>query len=343
MRARENPPNPYHGQHVEWLGEPPEAELEVYEEEARSALTKNDSPDLPFTWSLNPYRGCQHACAYCYARPTHQYLDFGAGTDFERRLVVKINAPELLARELARPSWRRESVALSGITDCYQPLEASYELTLRCLQVLHARHTPVAIVTKSALVRRDAELLARIEQRAGARVFVSIPFADEDQARALEPGVPTPKMRLETVRVLAEAGVPVGVSIAPIIPGLNESQIAPIAEAAAAAGARFAFPTLLRLPAEVAPVFEQRLRAALPGYADKVLSAVRDVRGGKLNESRFGQRMGGVGPRWELIRQMFELACRRNGLDCSAEGGRTPAASSIQAVQGELFDDGMQP
>ena len=182
-----NPPNPWQSSHVEYLGEPPPVELQVYEEEARSILSENDSPDVPFRWSVNPYRGCFHACAYCYARPGHQYLGWGAGTDFDRRIVVKTNAEGLLDDALRRPQWRRELIAFSGVTDCYQPLEASYGLTRRCLQVCLRHANPVAIVTKGALVERDAELLAQIEARARASVFVSVPFADDGQGRAIEP------------------------------------------------------------------------------------------------------------------------------------------------------------
>ena len=291
-----NPPNPWASEHVEWIGEPPAAGLVVHAEDARSILSRNDSPDLPFRWSVNPYRGCSHACAYCYARPTHQYLGWGAGTDFDRQLVVKRNAPALLERELSRPRWKRELVAFSGVTDCYQPLEAAWGLTRGCLQACLRHANPVTVLTKSALVRRDAELLAQLADEAGAVVYLSIPFADDALAAAIEPGAASPTLRFDTLARLARAGVPVGVLVAPILPGLNDSQVPEILARAAAAGATRAGRLLLRLPAEVAPVFEERLRAALPTRAEKVLSFQRALHGGRLNDPRFGTRLTGSGP-----------------------------------------------
>ncbi len=340
-RRVSNPPNPWASSQVEWLGEPPSVELEVYEEEARTIVAENDSPDVPFRFSVNPYRGCQHACAYCYARPSHQYLGFGAGTDFDSKIVVKRNAAELLERELARGRLGEEWLAFSGVTDCYQPLEAAYGLTRACLEVCLARRARVGVVTKSALVRRDADLLARLARAAGARVFVSIPFADEAVARAIEPWAPAPRTRFETLRALAAAGLDCGVALAPLIPGLNEADVPRILEAARAAGARHAFLIPLRLAAEVRSVFEERLRAALPLRADKVLSAVRELRAGKHNESAFGARMRGVGPRWEAVRDLFALTCRRLGLSTDAEGPTEPLVPESGPrgwSQGRLFD-----
>lgn len=313
-RLVSNPPNPWISTHVEFLEEPPVARLEVYEEEADSVLTTNDSPDVGFTWSVNPYRGCWHACSYCFARPGHQYLGFGAGTDFERRIVAKVNAPEVLSVELARRTWKRETVVFSGVTDCYQPLEASYELTRRCLEVCLARRTPIAIITKSTLIRRDVELLARLARGPGAHVTLSIPFLDEDAARALEPGAPTPTRRFDTMRILADAGVDVGLSAAPMIPGFRESDLPALLQRAKDCGAKSAFTTLLRLPAEVAPVFEERFRAAFPDHWKKVESAIREMRGGQLNDPRFGGRMAGRGARYDAIMALFDLHRRRIGL-----------------------------
>lgn len=331
-----NPPNPWSTTHVEWLEEPPVARLEVYEEEADSVLTTNESPDVGFRWSVNPYRGCWHACAYCFARPGHQYLGFGAGSDFERRIVVKTNAPEALSVQLASRSWRRETVVFSGVTDCYQPLEASYALTRRCLEVCFARRTPVAVITKSTLIRRDVELLARLAAGPGAHVTFSIPFLDEHVARALEPGAPTPTRRFETMRLLADAGIPVGISLAPLIPGFRESDIPALLERAKANGASSAFTTLLRLPAEVAPVFEERFRAAFPEHWKKVESALREMRGGHLNDPRFGHRQHGRGSRWDALMQLFEIQRRRTGLDDThSRIDRPPDAAT--PTQGELF------
>jgi DNA repair photolyase len=333
MRPISNPPNPWLSTQVEYLDEPPPAALEVYEELAKSALSENESPDVGFRWSVNPYRGCQHACAYCYARPSHQYLGFGAGTDFERRIVVKTNVHELLALELGRASWRREQVVFSGNTDCYQPLEASYELTRRCLEVCRARHTPVGVITKGTLVRRDLGLLAELARGPGASVHVSIPFQDERTGRAIEPGAPSPRRRFETLRLLSQAGIETGVSISPLVPGLNESDVAGILERAREAGATRAFMTLLRLPAEVLPVFRERLAAEFPERVRKVENGIREMKLGAWNRAEFGQRMRGSGPRWEAIRGLFAIQCRRLGLNIER-----PGASEREPVQGELFE-----
>jgi len=332
-----NPPNPYLSREVH-LDEPALAGLEVREEDARSALARNESPDLPFRWSLNPYRGCQHACAYCYARPTHQYLGLGAGTDFDRILVVKHNLPALLERELASPRWTGEPVTFSGVTDAYQPLEARYELTRRCLEVCARRANPVSIVTKGVLVRRDAELLAELARTAGARVFVSIPFAEPEFARKLEPGAPSPAERLETLAQLARAGVPTGLALAPLVPGLSEQGLAELVAAAARAGAGHAFSVLLRLPAEVLTVFQRRLEEQLPGRAAAVLGALREMRGGHLQEARFGLRMRGEGVRYRALDELVTVLCRKQGLVRGGDVGLENARLPSRPRQGSLFD-----
>jgi DNA repair photolyase len=339
-RPVSNPPNPWETLHAEWLGEPPEAELEVFEEEARSIIAENESPDVGFRFSVNPYRGCFHSCAYCYARPTHQYLGWGAGTDFDRKIVAKVNAPELLRDELSRRSWRGETIVFSGVTDCYQPLEAVYELTRRCLEVCLEFRNPVGIVTKGALVRRDAEILSRLARDADAIVYVSIPFADEKAARAIEPNVAAPTQRFETIAALSTAGVPTGVGVAPVIPGLSDSDIPKILSRARAGGAERAFLTLLRLPAETRLVFEKRIAEAYPDRAARIFSNLEQMRGGKRNESRFGARMEGVGPRWAAIETLFEVECRRLGFNRQADG--TPHTSTYRrppaGPQRGLFD-----
>ena len=337
-RRVSNPPNPWMTTEVEWLGEPPPVRVQVFEEDARSILSRNESPDVPFRWSLNPYRGCQHACAYCYARPTHQWLGLGAGTDFDAKIVIKRNAPELLRHALTRRGWRGESIAFSGVTDCYQPLEASYRITRDCLRVALEFRNPVGIVTKGALVRRDVDLLVRLQRVAGVEVYVSIPFADEHLARAVEPRAPAPATRLATVRALADAGLSVGVALAPLIPGLNDCDVPSVLSAARAAGARSAFLVLLRLPAEVEPVFVERLTAACPGRVDKVLHALEELRGGRRNVSAFGGRMLGRGPRWDAIQGLFELSCRRLGL--LAHTGAEPRVPRPRRVHTpSLFDE----
>jgi len=311
--AISNPPNPWATTEVEYLEGIPEVRLEVFVDGTRNILSKNDSPDVGFTWSVNPYRGCFHACAYCYARPSHEYLSFGAGTDFDRKIVVKPQAPALLRAAFARKSWRGETVVFSGVTDCYQPLEASYRLTRGCLEVCVERANPVAIITKSALVERDADVLASLGAVASAHVTVSIPFWDAEKARAIEPYVPAPSRRLRVIEKLARAGISVGVNVAPIIPGLNDQDIPRILKAAHDAGARSAGHVLLRLPGSVKAVFEERLRAALPLSADRVLHRVRETRGGQLYDSRFGVRGRGEGTYAKAIQSLFETSAARHG------------------------------
>ncbi len=314
-----NPRNPYDVYDVEWLGPPPESRLEVYEEHAKSIVSTNDSPDLSFRYSVNPYRGCQHACAYCYARPTHEYLGLGAGTDFDHKITVKVNAPELLARRFRSRSWEGDLLAFSGVTDCYQPLEAVYRLTEQCLRVCHDFCNPVGIVTKSYLVVRDAELLASLAARASLRVYISIPFAEDAPARLIESGAPPPSRRFEAIRRLREAGVPVAVLVAPIIPGLSDREIPEVLKRAADAGAEFAGCSPLRLAGSVEQVFFDRLRATMPGAVGKIEQALRSVRGGALNDARFGARMKGVGPYWDSIAQLFETTAARYGLQWKEE------------------------
>jgi DNA repair photolyase len=339
-RRVSNPPNPWDTVHAEWLGQPPPAELEVYEEDAKSIISENDSPDVGFRYSVNPYRGCFHACAYCYARPTHQYLGWGAGTDFDRKIVVKRNAAQLLRKEMMRRSWKGELLVFSGVTDCYQPLEAVYGITRACLEVCAEFRNPVGIVTKGALVRRDADLLARMSRESEAMVYVSVPFADDAVGRAIEPNASLPSQRLETIAALSAAGLRTGVAIAPVIPGLNDSDIAAVLSRAREAGATSAFLTLLRLPAEVLPVFEERLAEAFPDRAARVWSNLEQARGGKRNESRFGARMEGVGPRWAAIENLFEIECRRLGFNRGEheKKARVSAFRRPAPAQAGLFD-----
>ena len=310
-----NPPNPWSSTEVEYLEEPPpDIRLEVYEDHSREILAKNDSPDVPFTYSVNPYRGCFHGCAYCYARPSHEYLSFGAGTDFERRIVVKPNAAALLDRALRRKSWRKEAIAFSGVTDCYQPLEASYRLTRACLEVCLAHGNPVGVITKAPLIERDADLLVALAEKADVHVTISIPFWDKEQARAIEPYVATPERRLRIVETLAARGLSVGVNVAPIIPGLNDQDIPRILSAARDAGATSAGYVLLRLPGSVEQVFSGRLRANLPLSADRILHRIRETRGGQMYNPRFGIRGRGEGPYAQTIEALFEATAARLGL-----------------------------
>jgi DNA repair photolyase len=323
MRLQENPVNPFLKTSYTWLESPPAAPVTVHEEQAHSILTENDSPDIPYRWSLNPYRGCQHACAYCYARRTHEYLDLGAGTDFDTQIFVKINAPELLERELRRRTWKRETIAFSGVTDCYQPLESRYQLTRRCLEACKDVANPVGIVTKSYLVTRDADLLAELHRRSAVRVLFSVTFADESVGRRIEPGAPLAARRFEAMRQLHNAAVPVGVIVAPIIPGLNDRDIPVLLQQAAESGATWADYTPVRLPGSVAEVFLTRLRRELPAAAERVAARIRDLHGGLLNDPRFGCRMEGQGPYWESIQRLFETMATRHGLTGRGRCGHT--------------------
>lgn len=310
----QNPVNGYQRAHVEYEpGEAPAAGLEVFEDDTRNILSTNDSPDLSFRYSVNPYRGCAHGCSYCYARPSHEYLGFGAGTDFERKIVIKPRAAELLREAFEKRSWRGELLVFSGITDCYQPLEARYELTRRCLEVCRDYRNPVHIITKSTLVERDIALLSELNELASVGVSVSVTFWDPDVARIIEPYVPTPRRRIETIRRLSAAGVPVVVHAAPLILGLSDKDMLPILEAAREAGATSAMMMPVRLPGAVAEVFEARLREALPLRAERVLSHIREMRGGKLNDPRFGSRQVGEGQYAAALQQTFEATARRLG------------------------------
>jgi DNA repair photolyase len=309
-----NPPNPWQSNVVDYLGEPPNAPLQVFADHSRSILSKNDSPDLGFTWSVNPYRGCFHACAYCYARPTHEYLGFGSGTDFERKIVVKPDAAALLREAFEKKSWEGELVMFSGNTDCFQPLEASYRLTRACLEVCAEYRNPVSIITKAPLIERDFDVLGALARDASLGVTISIPFWDEATARAMEPYVATPSRRMKTVKRLAEAGISVSVNVAPVCPGLNEGDIAAILGAAKDAGATSASMTMLRLPGSVKQVFEERIRQEVPLRAERILARTREVRGGKLNDPRFGHRQTGEGVYAEAIASLFERTADKLGL-----------------------------
>jgi len=309
-----NPVHRWQQAHVAYdPGETPEVGLEIYEDEGKSILSKNDSPDLPFRYSINPYRGCAHGCAYCYARPSHEYWGFGSGTDFERKLIIKPRAAELLRAALERKSWQGDLIVMSGNTDCYQPIEARYELTRRCLEVCSEYRNPVHIITKSTLVERDIDVLTELHARASVGVSVSVTFWNDEVARAIEPLVPTPRRRIETIRRLSRAGIPVMVHVAPVIVGLSDRDVIPILEAAREAGAISAMMMPVRLPGSVAEVFEARLREALPLRAERVLSRIREMRGGKLNEPRFGLRQRGEGRYAEALQQAFDATCRRLG------------------------------
>jgi DNA repair photolyase len=298
-----------------------------------SIIVRNDSPDIGFGASLNPYRGCEHGCAYCYARPTHEYLGFSAGLEFETKIMVKRRAPELLRRELSSPKWQPQALAMSGVTDCYQPAERHFRITRGCLEVLAEFRNPVSIITKSFLVTRDLDVLKRLAAFDAVHVFVSITTLNADLAARMEPRASRPAHRLRAIEMLAKAGVPVGVLVAPIIPGLNDREIPAVLEGARAAGATSAGYTMLRLPYGVKDVFAEWLKEHFPERVDRILGTVRSVRNGKLNVSDFGSRMRGEGPYAEQVAQMFHVFRERLGFghmrDLRTEHFQRPGATQL--------------
>jgi len=319
---------------------PPKTVVRV--QTARTIISRNDSPDIPFTQSINPYQGCEHGCVYCYARPTHAYLDLSPGLDFETKLFAKPNAAALLTAELARPGYRCDPIALGTNTDPYQPIEREWKVTRSVIEVLAACEHPLTITTKGALIERDLDVLAPMAAKGLVRVFISIAMLDRELARKLDPRAAAPQRRLALIKALCAAGVPVGVNVAPVIPQLTDHQLEAILEAATAAGARYAGWTMLRLPLEVAPLFRDWLAAHYPQRAAHVMSLVRQIRGGRDNESRFGVRMGGQGEFANLVRKRFAIATKRLGLNTERDAPldtsrfRPPRAAAARG-QFDLF------
>ncbi|RUL85637.1 PA0069 family radical SAM protein [Tautonia sociabilis] len=293
---------------------------EYIPDRSRSIVSTNDSPDIPFSYSINPYRGCQHGCAYCFARPSHEYLGMDAGLDFESRILVKHDAPALFREFLRRPGWQAEPIAIAPNTDAYQPGERAFRLTRGCLEVAAECGQPMALITKNALILRDLDLLSAMASEGLVHAMISLTTLDGALCRSMEPRTSTPAARLRAIRALAGAGVPVGVLVAPVIPSLNDHEIPALLEAAASAGARTAGFVLLRLPMAVGPVFWDWLARARPDRLDRVRAAVREARGGRDNQSAFGLRMTGSGPVARRIADVFRLFRKRSGLD-----GRLPA------------------
>ena len=328
--AAENPPNRFEKLHLErdedWNPEEdPLPRTQFLRDSSKTIIAYNDSPDIGFEASINPYRGCEHGCIYCYARPFHEYLGFSAGIDFETKIMVKENAPQLLRAELASPKWKPQVIAISGVTDCYQPVERKLKITRGCLEVLAEFRNPVGIVTKNFLVTRDIDLLSELARHNAAQVFISITTLDTELRKIMEPRTSPPAARLEAVRRLAEAGVRVGILMAPIIPGLTDHEIPAVLDAAAKAGAKSAGHVTLRLPHAVAPLFEKWLETHFPDRKEKVLNRLRSMRGGKLYDSKWGQRMRGDGIFAEQIDQLFDVARRKVGI--AERGGELSAAS----------------
>jgi DNA repair photolyase len=294
--------------------ERPVRPTELYRDTTKTIITLNDSPDVGMDASINPYRGCEHGCIYCYARPYHEYLGLSAGEDFESKIFVKENAASLLREALSARSWTPQPIGLSGVTDPYQPVERKLRITRACLEVLAEFRNPVAIITKNHLVTRDIDILSSLAEHHAAQVFLSITTLDDDLARVMEPRASRPGLRLEALRKLRAAGIPAGVMVAPIIPALTDHEVPAILEAAAEAGAISAGCTVVRLPHGVKELFAQWLEVHAPQRKEKVLNRLRAIRGGKLNDPAFGSRMVGEGPFAESIQQMFELHRRRLGL-----------------------------
>jgi DNA repair photolyase len=298
----------------------------VTEERARSIISHNDSPDVGFSQSINPYRGCEHGCIYCYARPSHAYLELSPGLDFETKLFAKTNAVELLRAELSRPGYRPSPIALGANTDCYQPIERKYRITRQILEVLAACEHPVTMVTKSALVERDLDILAPMAEKNLVKVFVSVASLDRALARKLEPRAASPQRRLDVIHNLSKNKIPCGVMVAALIPALNDKTLEQVLEAAAAAGAREAAYVVMRLPNELKTLFKEWLQAHYPERAEHVISVVRQMRGGRENDPNWGTRMSGTGKLAELIASRFDIACRRLGLNARDDGTRAGRA-----------------
>src|SRR6059058_3019159 len=292
----------------------PRRETQFFRDGTKTIITHNNSPDVGFETSLNPYRGCEHGCIYCYARPTHEYLGFSAGLDFESKIMVKTDAPGLLRMELESPRWEAQTLVMSGVTDPYQPVEKKLRITRGCLEVLAKFRNPVAIITKNRLVTRDIDLLRELADCKAVAVNISVTSLDPNLQRVLEPRTSSPGARLDTIRQLRAAGIPAGVMVAPIIPGLTDHEVPKILEACAEAGAQFAGYTIVRLPWAVAPLFEHWLDEHFPDRKEKVLGRIRHLRGNRLNNSQWHRRMTGEGIFAEQIASLFEVGCRRAGI-----------------------------
>jgi len=321
----------------ETLEELPAFKTEVQVEKPRTIITRNQSPDISFDRSINPYRGCEHGCVYCFARPTHAYMGLSPGLDFESKLFAKPDAAKLLERELAKEGYQPRTIAIGTNTDPYQPIEKKWRIMREILEVLEAHNHPVGIVTKSALVARDIDILSRMAEKGLAKVALSVTTLDRTLARTMEPRAATPPKRLETIRQLAEAGIPASVMVAPIIPGLTDQEIERILDSARAAGAREAGYVILRLPLEVSPIFKDWLLRHYPDRYRHVLSLVRSMRGGKDYDAEWGKRMKGSGPyAWQIGRR-FELAARKLGLNLERTKLRTDLFKAPKGASEQLM------
>ena len=294
--------------------ERPKLQSQFFRDGTKTIIARNNSPDVSFETSVNPYRGCEHGCAYCFARPTHEYLGFSAGLDFETKIMVKENAPELLEAELASPKWKPQTLVMSGVTDPYQPIEKKLQITRRCLQVLAKFRNPIGMLTKNRLITRDIDIFRELAAHNAVALNISVTTLDPKLQRILEPRTSPPQARLDAVAQLRDAGIPVGVMVAPIIPGITDHEVPAIVAACGKAGAQYAGYVMLRLPWAVAPIFERWLDEHFPGHKEKVLGRVRHMRGGKLYDARWSKRQEGEGIFAEQVGAMFEVACRRAGI-----------------------------
>jgi DNA repair photolyase len=340
--APENPANRFEKIHLEpdadWNpDDDPLPRTQFLVDRSKTAIAYNDSPDIGFNASVNPYRGCEHGCIYCYARPTHEYLGFSAGLDFESKIMVKLGAPELLRAELASPKWKPQVIVMSGVTDCYQPVERKLKLTRRCLEVLAEFHNPVAIITKNFLVTRDIDLLSELAKHDAASVCVSVTTLDTELRKMMEPRTSPPQARLNAIRRLSEAGIPVSVNVAPVIPGLTDHEMPSILKAAAEAGATSAGFTVVRLPYANAPLFEKWLETHFPDRREKVLNRLKAMRGGKLYDAQWGTRMRGEGIFAEQIETLFDVARRKAGIKNNRGELSTAAFRRPDGAQLSLF------
>jgi DNA repair photolyase len=321
-----------------WIDEDARPQRTVFlNDDSRTILSPGEAEDLSFDYGLNPYRGCEHGCAYCYARTYHEYLGFSAGLDFESKIVVKPRAPELLEEALAKPSYKPGKISLSGVTDCYQPIERKLEITRRCLEVLARFRNPVVVITKNALIERDIDHLAELARYQAVAVYLSVTTLDPGLARILEPRASSPRARLKTIEALSEAGILAGVSAAPMIPGLNDSELPAILGAAAAHGAKFAAYSIVRLPGTVAEVFGNWLERHQPMAKEKILGRIRAAHQGKLNDLKPGIRMRGTGAAAEQTRKLFQAVARKHGLQIAPPSLNLDAFRRLTPGQQELF------
>lgn len=340
--ASDNPANRFEGKYTDYdldeeTGEKPSQETKLIRDDTKEILSKNESPDIPFTYGLNPYRGCEHGCIYCYARPFHEYLGFSAGLDFESRIMVKYDAAEKLREKFTSKSWKPEAITLSGVTDPYQPVERDLEITRSCLKVFAEARNPVGIITKNYLVTRDLDLLEELSQYNAVHVTLSVTTLNRDLARVMEPRTSQPYRRLEAIEKLADRGISVGVNVAPIIPGLTDHECADILKAAREAGATHAGYTIVRLPHGVKDLFQEWLEQHFPDRKDKVLNRIKDIRGGQLYESEFGKRFHGEGEFANQIRSMFKIQTKKLGFNEMSLSLATEHFKRPQAGQLNLF------